>query len=265
MSIKALFGALILSTLFAGCVSQTSYDKLNAKYSALERDNASKGRAIDEATRTADELDRSLAETRQALKELADRKAEMELQLEQFKSLTSELQTMIDTGSVKVTIRNGRMIVSMGSDVLFKTGSARLSPTGAAAVAEVSRALALIPNKDFQVEGHTDNLPIKNRSFPSNWQLAAARAFSVLTTMQEAGMPSERVSMASYADTQPAVPNDTLDNRALNRRIDIVVVPDLSKLMDVETVARTSSVRPPASVAPLSVTQPGPGESPAGE
>jgi len=187
------------------------------------------------------ELDRSLAETRQALTEMQKRKAEMESELTQFKDLTLGLQSMIDTGSVKVTFVKGRMVVSLGADVLFRSGSARLSSDGVEAVAEVAKQLAKISGKDFQVEGHTDNLPIKTKEFPTNWQLAAARAYSVLTTMQAAGMPAERVSMASYSDTRPTAENDTAENRALNRRIDIVVLPDLSKLMDVETIAKRTS------------------------
>ncbi len=284
---KTLVQIFVLLSLFiiSGCVSKSTYNKVVEENAALEGTthkqglelqsqltelrelnlrlaeqssllDSLKGRLGKSALHRA-ELDRSLAETRQALSEMAERKSEMESELRQFKDLTLGLQSMIDTGSVKVTFVKGRMVVSLGADVLFGSGSARLSSAGIDAVTAVAKQLAKIPGKDFQVEGHTDDVPIKTREFPSNWQLAAARAYSVVTTMHAAGMPESRVSMASYAATRPAAENDSAANRALNRRIDIVVLPDLSKLMDVETMAKRSATPTRALAAPATtVTQP---------
>ena len=100
--------------------------------------------------------------------------------------------------------------------------------------------LSTIPERRFQVEGHTDNVPIKTAQFPSNWELAAARALIVTKTMVEAGLPGERVSAASFGESKPAVSNDTPDGKAQNRRIEIVVVPDLSTLPGFDELQKAS-------------------------
>jgi chemotaxis protein MotB len=101
--------------------------------------------------------------------------------------------------------------------------------------------LSAIPDRKFQVEGHTDNVPIRTEQFPSNWELASARALTVLKTMVDAGMPAARVSAASFGDSKPAASNDSSDGKAQNRRIEIVVVPDLSTLPGFEELQKAGS------------------------
>jgi hypothetical protein len=132
------------------------------------------------------------------------------------------------------------MVVSMGSDVLFPSGSAKLSPAGLEAIKEVTAQLQSIKGKAYQIEGHTDNLPIATAVFPSNWELASARALTVTKAMIDAGMPPQRVSAASFGDTHPIQANDTQEGRAANRRIAIVVVPDLSTMPGYDELNRLS-------------------------
>jgi chemotaxis protein MotB len=98
------------------------------------------------------------------------------------------------------------------------------------ALAKVAAVLAGIPDRRYQVEGHTDNVPIKTTRFPSNWYLAAARAIGVVNHMVDSGLPASVVSAAAFGDTFPVASNDDADGRSQNRRIEIVVVPDLSDL-----------------------------------
>jgi len=139
-----------------------------------------------------------------------------------------------------VKIIDGKMVVSLGSDLLFHAGSAKLSKEGTQAVKDVATQLAAIPDKRYQVEGHTDNLPISTAAFPSNWELASARAVSVVKTMIENGMTPDRMSAASYADTQPMQPNTSAEGRAANRRVAIVVVPDLSMMPGYDELQKVS-------------------------
>jgi len=175
-------------------------------------------------------LKESVLQMQTALDELNRRKAEADRRLAEFKSLLARFQSLIDAGKLKVKIVDGRMVVALASDILFASGSASLSKDGDAAVKEVAGLLASIPDRTFQVEGHTDNVPIKTTQFPSNWELASSRALTVVKTMVEAGLPANRVSAASFGDQKPAAANDSTEGKALNRRIEIVVVPDLSTL-----------------------------------
>ncbi|HLT31557.1 MAG TPA: OmpA family protein [Myxococcaceae bacterium] len=175
-------------------------------------------------------LEASVSEMTDALAELQRRKEAADARVAEFRSLLSKFKGLIDAGKLKVQLTDGRMKVVLASDVLFNSGSAELSKEGLDAVTEVGKLLASIKGRQFQVEGHTDNVPINTKQYPSNWELAAARAVNVTRTMLDAGMPASRISAASYGDSLPAASNKTAKGRALNRRIDIIIVPDLSSL-----------------------------------
>ena len=172
----------------------------------------------------------NVEEMKAALSELEARKAVVEARVAEYQSLLQRFKKLIDAGKLSVKIVDGRMVVALATDVLFSSGSAELSADGSTAIAEVSAVLASIPDRDFQVEGHTDNVPIKTEKYPSNWELASARALTVVRTMIGAGMPATRVSAASYGEFKPVAANDSADGKKANRRIEIVVVPDLSNL-----------------------------------
>lgn len=190
--------------------------KLEADLTATVKDKAA-------LKATADEMKAALAE-------LDKRKAEADRRLAESKKLLTQLRSMIDAGKLKVKIVDGRMVLALATDVLFASGSADLSPGGLATINEVTSVLLTIQERKFQVEGHTDNVPIHNARFPSNWQLGAGRAITIVNTMVAAGMGPNRLSAASYGETRPVAPNDTELGRSSNRRIEIVVVPDLSML-----------------------------------
>ncbi|MCG5052600.1 MAG: OmpA family protein [Myxococcales bacterium] len=84
----------------------------------------------------------------------------------------ARLKAMIDAGTIKVTIRNGRMLLALPNDVLFDSGKTAVKPDGQAALQQVASALGSIADRRFLVAGHTDNVPIKTSRFPSNWELS---------------------------------------------------------------------------------------------
>jgi chemotaxis protein MotB len=175
-------------------------------------------------------LEASVTEMTAALAELEQRKEEADARLAELKSVLEKFRGLISAGKLKVKVVEGKIVVVMASDVLFSSGSAALSKDGKAEISEVSQLLASLPKRKFQVEGHTDNVPISTAQYPSNWELAAGRAITVVKTMVEVGMPLSRVSAASFADAEPAASNGTAEGRAANRRIEIILVPDLSTL-----------------------------------
>jgi chemotaxis protein MotB len=175
-------------------------------------------------------LKASAAKLQQALAELEKRKQAAEQRVAEFRKLLAKFQKLIDAGKLKVEIKEGRMVLVLPTDILFASGSAKLSDEGIAAITEVAQILGTMYDKKFQVEGHTDDVPITSKRLKSNWALAAARALGVVEAMIVGGMPGESLSAASYGEFKPVVSNDTPENQALNRRIDIVMVPDLSTL-----------------------------------
>jgi len=221
--------ALVATT---GCVSKSTYEKgLN------DRDQK-----IKKMGNERDDLQRALAEMRA-------REAEQQKRLQEYNDLTQRFKKLIDAGTLSVHIVDGKMMVSLGTDVLFPSGSAKLSAKGMETINTVGTQLAAIPDKKYQVEGHTDNVPLKSKSY-TNWELASARAISVLKAMIQNGMPENRVSAASFADTAPVAPNDTSENKAKNRRIEIAIVPDLSSLPGYDELQKYSdSKAKPADAA----------------
>ncbi|MBN2342325.1 MAG: OmpA family protein [Deltaproteobacteria bacterium] len=176
-------------------------------------------------------LEASAEELQKAVKELQERKAAAEARVKEFKNLLKKFQALIDAGKLEVKIKNGRMVLVLPTDILFDSGSAELSAEGKTAIMEVAEVLKTIKDKEYQVEGHTDNVPLTSKKkFKNNWELASKRAMVVVDAMMEAGMQGETLSAASYGEYRPVASNKKKDGRAKNRRIDIVIVPDLSTL-----------------------------------
>ena len=164
------------------------------------------------------------------LEELRRQKAAAEARLATFRNLVAKLQSMIDSGQLKVVIRNGRMIIALPNDILFDSGSTTVKPEGQKAMAKVAQVLATVNDRNFLVAGHTDNIPIKTSRYPSNWELSTERAVNVVQLLVKKGMSPKVLSAAGYSEFDPVVANDNDKNRAQNRRIEIVLQPNLSDL-----------------------------------
>lgn len=165
-----------------------------------------------------------------ALAEAAERERAAARRVAEFRDMLVRFKDLIDAGKLQVRIVDGRMVLTLPMDILFPSGSAKLAKDGHEALLAVGRGLATLTERQFQVEGHTDDVPIHTAAYASNWELAAARALGVVRALLEAGMDPHRVSAASFSEYHPTAKNDGDTNRARNRRIEIVVVPDLSGL-----------------------------------
>lgn len=126
---------------------------------------------------------------------------------------------------VRLRVDERGLVISLATDkVLFRPGQATLSRSARKIIDAVADALIDIPN-EIRVEGHTCDLPIRSSEFPSNWELSTARATNVIRYLiNNKGFASERLSAAGYADSRALVANTSESNRAINRRVDIVVL-----------------------------------------
>ncbi len=157
---------------------------------------------------------------------------------EEFKHMLERFRALIDSGKLKIKIVNNKMVVEMASAILFPSGRAKLSKEGKEALTQVAEVLATIEDRSFQVAGHTDNIPIKNSRFKSNWELSSARAVAVVKHLIENGVDPANLSGAGYGDTQPAGSNETEEGRAQNRRIEIILQPNLDELPDLSSLEK---------------------------
>jgi len=160
----------------------------------------------------------------QHMREAAERRSA------EYRELLKKLAKMIDAGSLEVKVRNGRMLVQMSSDVLFAPASTRIKPEARSAIEELAATLATFTGRKFLVLGHSDSTPIHSARFPSNWELSTQRAVEVVKIMIEAGVPPQMLAAAGAAEFDPLVENDTPENRATNRRVEIIFLPKIDEL-----------------------------------
>lgn len=169
---------------------------------------------------TSDELEQV-----RALRERAEKAASS------FRELAARLQSMVDSGQLQVRTRKGRMVVELPDNILFPAGSERLKKDGRAALVSVANVLKDVPDRDFLIAGHTDNVPLKRgASFKSNWDLSTARAVEVVKLMTENGVAPARLAAAGYGEFDPVGDNETKEGRAQNRRLEIILMPKLAEL-----------------------------------
>lgn len=197
------------------------------------------GQSVSQLATERGSLAAALEDTRKKLEELRKQQAAAEARAAQFRELLLAFRKMIDSGKLDVTIREGRMLVELKNDILFDSGKTAIKTDGKATLREVAKVLATLPNRRFQVAGHTDNVKIQTAKFPSNWELSTARAVEVVRFLIESGMRSESLSAAGYGEFSPAAPNDTDEGRGKNRRIEIALVPDLDEMIKIPEERRT--------------------------
>jgi len=209
-------------------------DSRDARVMVLTKKLESLGQDVSRLETERGTLGGELESAKKRMDELRKAQAQAEARAAQFRKLVTQFKTLTDAGKLQVEIRENRMIVRLGDKILFDPGKTDLKPEGKDALTQVTGVLKALPNRNFQIAGHTDNIPIKSAKFRSNWDLSTARAVEVLNFMVGAGMEAKRVSAAGYADQSPVAGNDTQENKAKNRRIEITLVPNLDDLPPID-------------------------------
>lgn len=148
-------------------------------------------------------------------------------QREQMRAIAQDILKVLDAlvrdGQVKVTQSNRGIAVEINASVLFASGQAQLRADSGRALQQVARVLGTTPHS-IAVEGYTDDDPISTSQFPSNWELSAARASSVVRLFIDNGVAAERLSAVGYGPNRPMMPNDTPEGRARNRRVTVMIL-----------------------------------------
>jgi chemotaxis protein MotB len=194
---------------------------------ALER----LGKNVDSMLQEKGTLTKALDDTKSRLEELRKAQAAAEARAQLFQQFVQKFKSMIDAGQLKIATRNGRLVLQLPNDVLFDSGQTILKPAGKDAITQVAQVLKTVKGRNFQVAGNTDNVPIQNARFPSNWELSTSRAVEVVKLLVARGVDPRSVSAAGYGEFDPVAGNDAADGRARNRRIEITLQPNLDELV----------------------------------
>lgn len=184
-----------------------------------QSDYLERGQAAEDAAQqqSADEADNQFADNRPADVEPSDDRL-----WAVASNLDSALQGFVDKDLVKINLQGDKIEIQLSSKMLFGSGSARLSDEARKAFRDIAVILGPLDNV-IHVEGHTDNVPIKTLTFPSNWELSAARAASVVEYLARQGIEPDRMAAIGYGEHRPVSSNDTEQGRRQNRRVTLVI------------------------------------------
>ena len=197
---------------------------------SLDAKKAEMQKELEAQMQSLDAIRSDLKDSKRQFETLKQIEAETQKRNEIYASFIDKLKNMIDGGQLTVSIEQGRIVINLPENVLFPSGSAMLNSEGRAALKQVAGLLSEFSDRRFQIEGHTDNVPIKTSRYPSNWELSTARALSVVHLMTQEGVAPQNVSAAGFGEFHPRADNETQEGRSLNRRIEIIMLPNLDIL-----------------------------------
>jgi chemotaxis protein MotB len=143
------------------------------------------------------------------------------------RQVQNAMQALIDAKMVTVRRENMWLEIEINTDILFPSGAGEFASSAEPVLDKLAEVLKPFPNP-IRVEGHTDDRPIKTSAFPSNWELSAARAASVVHQFTKQGIDPLRLEIVGFGEFHPRQSNDTLEGRNANRRVAVLVLEEVS-------------------------------------
>jgi chemotaxis protein MotB len=226
--------------------AQAKVAGLSEELSKMGVDVETLSRKLVEEGTEKERLSADVDELKRAVQEYQARAAQLERIRGRFEVLRGKLQKLTKLG-LKVEVRHNRMVISLPGDVLFPSGKDQLRDGGKdvlIAVADVIRNDATLAERFFQVAGHTDAQPLKGGQFKDNWGLSAMRARTVLVFLISpvnskdggGGLDPSRLHAAGYGDTDPVAGNEAPAEREKNRRVELVLMPNIEEMLDLKSL-----------------------------
>ena len=256
----------------AGCVTRAAHERqveeLRGEVARLDRESHDQGRSLEAMERERDRLlaeIEGLRDARESLQtELGAREKNLKDMRGSYDALVKDLEADVAATQLQIEQLTEGLSFRLPQDVLFPPGSAVLEPAGRRAVADIA---ARIKDREGRVEvqGHTDDRAIRGplaQRYPTNWELAGARAASVVRVLEESGVAPDRLAAVSFGSTRPIASNETAEGRAQNRRIEVRVLPTARSPLPgagAEGGTTAGAEAPPAGDAPA---PPGAGSEP---
>lgn len=175
-----------------------------------------------------DSLEATREQLRQAGLELQAKEEKVKEQSEAFTRMQQAMKAELESKQVALQELEGKLTLTMVEAILFDSGKAEVKQEGRDALQKVADVLKTVEDQEIVVAGYTDNVQIGERLakiYPSNWELSAARAISVVKILVADGVNPENISAAGYGEYRPVADNDTPEGRAQNRRMEIILMP----------------------------------------
>jgi chemotaxis protein MotB len=248
-------GLLLIASITVTCVSKKKYlrsvayanklktdsmdthNKLNTCNTDVKTLQNEKGNLQSENQEVINELQKVSTTSKMTIADQARRLKSLQDLIQQEKDAMNGLKQTISNALVNfksdelsVYIKDGNVYVSMEEKLLFKSGSASVDPKGKTALEKVAGVLKTTPDVNVIIEGHTDNVPIKTAKFQDNWELSAARATAIVRILTDDGFDPNRITASGRGQYHPIQTNETAEGRQANRRTEIIISPNLTKL-----------------------------------
>lgn len=216
---------------------QKKYNELIAANNLKEEALSSTQKLLDNTTNQLNTTKEKLSSTTLTVEEQQKRLQDLQKLIDQQRSVVENLRKTIDNAlgqykaeDLDVFVKNGKVYVSLQEKLLFKSGSAVVGKEGAEALGKIAQVLNTDPKIQILVEGHTDSIPIR-RTFEDNWALSTARAVSIVRILtKDYQLDPARVIASGHSYFDPKDSNATPEGRALNRRTEIILSPNLDEL-----------------------------------
>jgi chemotaxis protein MotB len=185
-------------------------------------------KAISESRKKVADLEADNKKLKENIAQLQTKSQEVEKASNTYRELLEEMKGEIAQGQITITELKGKLTMDVVDKILFASGEAAVKKEGLEVLKRVVDILKNLKDKNIRVEGHTDNVKITSKLakvYPSNWELAAARAINVTKYLQQQGIDPAILSATAFGEYQPLADNSTPEGRAKNRRIAIILLP----------------------------------------
>lgn len=226
-----------LNSLYEQVVKQNKELLTNATSTTqkLSVDLDEKRRELERKQAEASALGKTLEEREARVRELEGLIAAKDSAMNSLKRKVMDALVGFEKSDLTVETRaDGNIYVSLSEKLLFKSGSTAVDPKGVDAIKKVAEVLSKNTDIAIRVEGHTDNVPLKGSGdMKDNWDLSVLRATNVAKIIQNNGVTATRIIASGRGESMPVADNSTTEGKARNRRTEIILSPDLSKLYQV--------------------------------
>lgn len=250
------FFSVVISLLFTSCVATSKFKASEAKVASLQIDstqthglltdcnatvkdlNDQKTSLLNENAAVNNDLKSLSTESKMTIADQAKRLKRLQDMIQAQRDVMAKLKNSIadalmnyKSDELSVYVKDGNVYVSLAEKLLFKSGSDVVDPKGKEALKTLANVLNSTKDIAVMIEGHTDNVPIKTQKFADNWDLSTSRATSIVRFLtKENGVDATRISASGRGEFHPVKGNETAEERAGNRRTEVILSPDMKEL-----------------------------------
>ena len=212
-----------------------SSGKMNRDLMAQQEELLAIQENLDRTRRINDSLSYSLGEREKKVRELEQILANKDRAVQDLKSKISSALLNFKESDISVTVKNGKVYVSLAEQLLFGSGSVTVDTKGVSALQQLAKAIKDQDDINIMIEGHTDNVPISKKSqyMNDNWDLSVMRATSITRILTKAGVSPKQITASGRSEYMPLASNDTPQNKQKNRRTEIIITPNLDELFKI--------------------------------